>query len=205
MKKLFIAILISICFNSTIYSQTNIEQEIFRTKSIIFYGYDFSDFQLADGKRIGQDLRKYVFTLIGFLQEHLPEKKLQKWLEKDTITSSLNAVMLVNKKINNDDIASPIKHTISTDSIQKMINKYPITEKRGIGYVIIYECFDSNLKRGSAYSVFFDIATKKVLIVDYVSIHDSNSFNRISDWNPVAFRTIKKLTDLYLDRLPKKK
>lgn len=204
MKPSLIIVSIIICLNTfgqTVYSSEN---DVFRSKNIIFYGFDFTDFQLSDAKRIGQDLKKYVFNLTGFLLEHLPEKKLKKWIEKDTVVYSLNPVMLLNKKINNDDIASPIKHTINKDSLQLFIDKYSITEKEGIGYVIIYECFDSNSKRVSAYSVFFDIATKKILLSEYVSHRDGNSYNRISDWNPASFETIKSLTNLYLDILEEK-
>jgi hypothetical protein len=202
MKKIYSLIFICVFIFKNTNAQTTYssEKDVYNSKKIIFYGFDFTDLQLSDAKRIGQDLKKYVFTLTGFLIEHLPEKKLKKWLNKDTVVYSLNPVMLVNKKINNDDIASPIKHTINKDSLQLFINKYSLAEKEGIGYVIIYECFDSNAKRVSAYSVFFDIATKKILLAEYVSHRDGNSYNRLSDWNPASFATIKSLTDLYVDK-----
>ena len=176
------------------------EKDVFEQKKITFYGYDFSNFQLADAKRMGQDLKKYLFTLTGFYIEHLSETKLAKWLDKQTVIYNFNPTMIVNKKINNDDIASPIKHTINKDSLQLFINKYALTEKEGIGYVIIYECFDSYTKRVSAYSAFFDIATRKILIVEYVSHRDGNSYNRLSDWSPASFSAIKDLTDLYKEK-----
>ena len=177
------------------------EKNIYSIRKIIFYGYDFSDFQLSDSKRMGQDIKRYLFGLTGFYYDHLPEKKLMKWLKKDSITYNFNPTLLVNKKINNEDIVSPIKHSINKDSLQLFINKYLITEKEGIGYVIIFECFDSYSKSVSAYSVLFDIATKKILLTNYVNNRDGNSYNRISDWNSASFQAIKKLTDLYADKL----
>ena len=109
-------------------------------------------------------------------------------------------LMFVYDRINNDNIASPIKHVINKDSLQLCINKYSITEREGIGYVIIFECFDSYAKRVSAYSVFFDIATRKILMAEYVSHRDGNSYNRLSDWNAASFSAIKDLTDLYKDK-----
>lgn len=202
MKKIHSLIFICVFIFKTTNAQTTYssEKDVYNSKKIIFYGFDFTDFQLADAKRIGQDLKKYVFTLTGFLVEHLPEKKLKKWINKDTVTYNLNPTMLVNKKINNDDIATAVKHTISKDSIQSFINKYSISEKEGIGYVIIFECFDNSAKRVSAYSVFFDISTKNILTVDYVSDRDSNSFNRLSDWNAAAFVLVKKLTESYEEK-----
>ena len=177
------------------------KNEVYKTENIIFYGYDFSNFRLSDPKRIGQDLKKYIFTLIGFLAENLPEKKLAKWLDKENLVFNLVPTVDINKKINNEDIASPIKHDINKDSINSMIKKYVITEKKGIGYVIIFECFDNNTKRVSAYSVFFDIATKNVLLKQYASTRDGNSYNRISDWNVASIKTIKELTELTKNKI----
>lgn len=205
MKKLTLLVTFTFFARSISFSQTLTENDVYNANSIIFYGYDFSDFQLADAKRMGQDLKKYLFNLVGFLQEHLPEKKLKKWLDKESVTFNLDPTMVILKKVNNDDIATASKHKIVKDSIPQMIKRYQLTDKSGIGYVIIFECFDSNEKRVSAYSVFFDIATKQPLLIEYVSKHDSNSFNRISDWNPAAFVTINKLTDLYIDKRPNKK
>jgi hypothetical protein len=181
-------------FGQTEYSSEN---DVFSSKNIIFYGFDFTGFQLSDPKRMGQDLKKYVLSLTGFLIERLPEKKLQVWLNKDIIIYNLNPTLLLNKKINNEDIASPVKHNIAKDSIQTFIDKYAIIDKEGIGYVIIYECFDNASKRVSAYSVFFDISTRKILVLEHVIVHDHNSFNKLLDWNAPAFSAIKRLTENY--------
>lgn len=131
----------------------------------------------------------------------MPERKLANSIKKDSITYNFNPTLLVNKTITNESIAVATKHTIDKDSVQSMINRYSTTETNGIGYVIIFECFNSYEKKVSAYSVFFDIATKKILLVDYINKHDGNSYNNMKDWSAAAFITIKKLTVLYSDRL----
>lgn len=196
-KQSLIIVSILICLNTfgqTVYSSEN---DVFSSKNIIFYGFDFTDFQLSDPKRMGQDLKKYVLSLTGFLIDRLPEKKLQAWLNKDIIIYNLNPTLQLNKKVNNEDIASPVKHTISKDSIQTFIDKYAASEKEGIGYVIIFECFDNASKRVSAYSVFFDVSTRKILVLDYITVHDHNSFNKLLDWNAPAISAVKRLTENY--------
>ncbi len=203
MKNNFLVIAI-ICISTVCFGQTveKSQQDIFDAKYITFYGYDFTAFQFSDNKRLGQDLKSYILSLIGFYNEHLPEKKLQKWMKKDSIFYNFNPTLQLNKKILNEDIASPIKHSIDKVSLQPMIDKYSISQKDGIGFVIIFECFDNASKRVSGYSVFFNTSTKKIIAFDYASNHGNNSFNRLSDWNPVSFGAIKRLTDLYLQRQP---
>lgn len=201
MKNVFITLLCIFFATSsnaqTIYSN---EKDVYSSTNIIFYGFDFTDFQLSDPKRMGQDLKKYIFALTGFLIERLPENKLQKWVSKENIRYNLNPTMQLNKKIDNEDLSAAMKHTIDKDSIQSFINRYQISEKEGIGYVIIYECFDNSAKKVSAYSAFFDISTKKILMLEYAVKHDHNSFNKILDWNAPAFAVIKELTEKYLSK-----
>ncbi len=204
MKKTALILITNICIYLSANSQTTYtkESDVYNCNKIIFYGYDFSDFQLSDAKRMGQDIRKFILYLDAeFFPEHLPEKKLQKWLEKDYIIYNFNPTIQFNKKITNDGISSAFIHKISKDTLQSFINRYSITEKEGIGYVIIYECFDKETKSASAYSVFFDIATKKILLTDYVSKYDNNGFNRIRDWEPLSFKVIYLLSEKYLDRV----
>ena len=69
--------------------------------------------------------------------------------------------------------------------------------------MVIYECFDEATERVSAYSVYFDIATKKILLIDYAVKHDNNSFNRLTDWNNPAFGVVKLLAEKRLERIKK--
>jgi hypothetical protein len=204
MKKAILIILINICLYSSTYCQTvyTSEKDVYTSKDVVFYGYDFSDFQLSDAKRMGQDVRKFILYLDAeFFSEHISDKKLKKRLEKDSIIYNFDPTILLNKKITNDGISSAFIHKICKDSLQSFINRYSITEKEGIGYVIIYECFDKGTKSASAYSVFFDIASRKILMTDYVSRYDSNSFNRIRDWEPLSIKVINLLLEKYSDRI----
>lgn len=173
------------------------EEDIYKANKIVFYGYDFSDSRLADAKRIGQNLKKYFFMLTESLLQEFPESRLERWLQKDTVVFSLDAVMALNKRIDNDEIPAVMRHDIPKDSIPFRISRYAIAEKEGIGFVIIMECFDNDDKRVSAYGVFFDISSRKILRMDYLNHRDRNSYNRLSDWTHTTFETVHGLLKRY--------
>lgn len=175
-------------------------EDVYKSNKVIFYGYDMSESRLADAKRVGQNIKKYFFLLTESLLQEFPDWRLQRWLEKDTVVFSLDAVMAQNKRIDNDEIVSVIRHEIHKDSIDGMVKRYPITEKEGIGYVIIMECFNNEEKRVSAYGVFFDIASRKILRKDYLNHKDPNSYNRLSDWTHTSIETVRGLLKRYAKR-----
>lgn len=203
LKKLFVFVCINLFSINGAFSQISSQnkKDVFETKNIIFYGYDFSNFQFADPKRIGQDLKKHIFILTAFLVEQFPEKEMAKLQGKENIVFNFQPTIDVNKKIKNEDIVTPIKHIINKDSLQSLVNRYIIIEKSGIGQVVFFECFDDNSKTVSAYSVFFDISTRKILHVLYSSKYDKNSFNRLSDWNTPSIMVIKELSELLLNKV----
>ncbi len=88
-------------------------------------------------------------------------------------------------------------HTISKDSIQSYISKYNLSEKEGVGFVVIIECFDNANKKVSGYFTFFDISSKQILKIDYISSKDGNSYNRVSDWGVALVIAFKRYLKLY--------
>lgn len=173
-------------------------QDVFDAREVICYGFDFTKLKIVDTKRMGQDLKSYFFKLTSFLQDNLDEKKFAKWMNKSSVKYNLTPTFELNKMIDNDLIVAASPSTISKDSLQGMVNMYRMPEQSGIGCVFIFECFNNSAKTVSAYEVFFDIATKKVLWSQYVSKRDGNSYNRMSDWSATSFMALKELTNGYL-------
>ena len=196
---LTIALLISLISISYSQKENVSENDVYDAREIIFYGYDYSHFRLADAKRIGQDIKNYVFVWTGFCQERITEKKLTSSLNKEKVTFNFDPTLTLNKKLNSNDLGAATKHSISKDSIQSFIYDYKLTEKEGIGFVVIIECFDNASKRTSGYFTFFDIATKQVLISDYISSRDGNSYNHVSDWGAALVIAFKKYLKVYKD------
>jgi len=202
MKRLGLSIFILISSVGISYCQSGStsEQTVFDAKEIVFYGYDFTHFRLSDVKRMDQDIKKFVFIWTEFCQEHITEKTLRSWLEKDEVTFNLYPTLTLNKTLNSENLGWVTPYTISKDSIQSYIDEYQITEKQGVGFVVIVECFDNASKRASGYFTFFDIATKQFLMADYVSSRDKNSYNRVIDWGIALELAFKKYSTVYKDK-----
>lgn len=77
MKGLGLTIIMLISLISISYSQkeNTSEKDVYDAREIIFYGYDYTHFRLADAKRIGQDINKFVFLWTGHCQKRITEKK----------------------------------------------------------------------------------------------------------------------------------
>ena len=202
MKQKILTFFTVISFAPTSYCQeiNNGKDRVLSAKEIVFYGYDFSHFKLADAKRMDQDIRKFTFMWIGLCEESITKKKLQNKLNKDNVVWNFEPILNINKKLNSEDLGTPATYTFAKDSLQSFINTYNIPEKEGIGFVINIECFDNAHKRVTAYYTFFDISTKKILMTDYISSWNGNSYNRILDWGDALVVNVKKYLSSYNDK-----
>ena len=191
---------------STSYGQTfdAKEQEVYDAKEFVFYGYDYTHFRLSDPKRIGQNIKNFVFVWIDFCNGPVNEKDLSKWFLKDKVTIDQEQTIAMNMKLDNDILGSVSRFTLPKDSIQYYVSKYNIQEKEGIGFVIIFECFDKQTKTVSAYYTFFDIATKQVLLSDYFVSRDGNRYNYVRDWANAVIIALKKYAKEYRTRIQTK-
>lgn len=178
------------------------QKDVFEATEITFYGYDFSHFKLAETKRmLDENIKTLVPGVIGFLNEHTTENDLQKRFKKERVKFSFDHMQTVVKNIKNEDIVSMVKHNIHADSIQSIINSYNINEKEGIGFVVIVECFEKITKRSTAYFVFFDIASKKIIMSDYFGGKEADGYGLINYWGVGMNATFGKyIADVYRKR-----
>jgi hypothetical protein len=200
MKKIFLLLLITACIVSAdaqnVYTS---KTDVFNSKSLTFYGFDYTKLRIVDGNRIGQQLKKFLFNLNTFLSKEIPKKKMQAWLRKDTVHMDLAHSTSMNDAIVNGRIAVMDPYSFPADSLSSFISGYQLNAKEGIGYSIIFESFNKEDKTASAYLVFFDIATKKVIYHEYERSLNRNSYNYINDWKPAAFEAVKHLFSKYGD------
>ena len=173
------------------------KKDISAAKEIIFYGYDFSHFTLADPKRIytaqGRDpagvkdhpvnsIKVYVSAWVGYLLNKMGNNYFARKLKTSKVTFDFDYTYQVIRQLNDSNLVSLFKTTIPRDSIQAIINNYQIKQKEGIGFTIIVECFNKDKEASSAYFTFFDIATKKVLMSDYFSTSHADGIGLTSHW-----------------------
>ena len=180
MKKLT-SILLALSIIKVSISQTR--NDIFTSKQVFFYGYDFTHFKITEAKRMGQEsqIKGVVFEIISIMNTKKPEKKYTSLLKKETVIFDQESVNALNKKINTDGIVEPFaKNIIPYDSLQIMVNRYNTEGKTGIGFVQIIECLYRPDKEASVWYVFFDIATKKILDAKEMFNNDADSYHGLA-------------------------
>lgn len=200
MKKFAILFIINSCLTVNAYSQTiySTVKDVYSVKTLTFYGYDYSKLNIADETRIGQPLKKFFPNLTIFLDKKIPKNKMKGSFKKGAVIFNETPANLVNEKINNNNnIATVGPQTFPVDLLPSFINNYQIDEKEGIGYTIIFECFDRTAKTVSAYIVFFDIATKNVLLSHHAISFDRNGYNYMGDWKAASLFAVRKLFKMY--------
>ncbi|MEO6305794.1 MAG: hypothetical protein ABIP51_21775 [Bacteroidia bacterium] len=195
-KKLFYSLLLNICLIIPFFGQSQLKPiDVFNTHKIIFYGYDFSCFRYVDAKRYGQDMKLYIFQLIGGVQEKIGETQFKKWMSKDTVLFNFDESTRLNKSINNDAVIVINKTSLPEDSVQKHLKNYNTIQKSGIGHLFLPECYDDLTGSLSVYSVFFDIETKQILLLNWAAFHDLGPVNRFGALKKPMLEIIE-----YLDR-----
>lgn len=165
-------------------NDSQLGKEIFECKEVVFYGYDFSDFKLAEGKRIyTTDLLKYIPGWIEYQKEELNENDLAKKLNKESVMFDFGYTLSLIDSLEGKELITLMKHSISPDSIQGKIDNYKTKDNSGIGLVVIVECFEKETEMATAYFVFFDIATKKIISSDYYGLNKPGGFGLSSYWS----------------------
>lgn len=173
------------------------KKDISDAKEIIFYGYDFSHFTLADPKRLSfaQDkdpagvkehsansMKVYVSAWVGYLLDKMSDNYFARKLKTNKVTFDFDYTLQVIRQLNDSNLVSLLKTTIPKDSIQSIVNRYQVKQKEGIGFTIIVECFNKDKESSSAYFTFFDIATKKVIMSDYFSTSHADGIGLTKHW-----------------------
>lgn len=183
-----------ISYGQTVYTS---KKDISNAKEIIFYGYDFSHFTLADPKRLYfaqekdpagvkehpvNSMKVYVSAWVGYLLDKMSENYFARKLKTNKVTFDFDYTLKVIRQLNDSNLVSLLKRTIPKDSIQSIIDGYQVKQKEGIGFTIIVECFNKDKEASSAYFTFFDIATKKVIMSDYFSTSHADGIGLTKHW-----------------------
>lgn len=160
----------------------NTAEDVYKSRSMTFYGYDFNRVKLLEPKRISEDMTTQVFTWLGFMKERMTDEKLSAWLGKQITSNWVPIVDLTKANLNGKELVDVVKRPIHKDSLESIVRKYPLTEKEGLGLVVILEAFEKDTKRVYAYFTFFDIASRKVVLADYFNSKEADGYGLTNYW-----------------------
>jgi hypothetical protein len=202
MKKLILSIIgifyllnssFFICFSQEF---TVDESHVFMSKEITFYGYDFTNLKLVEPERLNEpNLERHIPFWIDFLNERRTEKTYASHFKKDKFTFDFNFTQKKASEINGEDLVVLKKQNIDKSAIQGILNNYSLNEKEGIGFVVLIECFEKQNKTASAYFVFFDIKTKKILMSDYYFRNEADGYGLGNYWGQAVHAIIGHYID----------
>lgn len=86
------------------------EKDIFDVKELTFYGYDFSDWRLAETKRVDEDMRIYIFSWIEMMKDRMISEKLENWYVKDKVIINFAPTLDLAKRIIPGNLVTLKKH-----------------------------------------------------------------------------------------------
>jgi len=209
MKKLFIlTALILAGYSGKLFAQD--VNSVFSTKEIVWFGVDFSNVKLVgtstDFANLN-DIRDKQFNAINNLFISEPEKyDPKKAFKKDKVTNDFSVVEKRNISMDIDKLLVQTENTLSKETIEGMIKEYtPKEATSGIGACFVMENLIKTEKDSHAtlYTVFFDIATKKVLICEKTS-SVAGGFGFKNFWAKTVFMTLDKFSMPALEKKYKK-
>ena len=142
--------------------------QVFKTDNIIYYGVDFSKFQLFNGQKVGTEdlVKKYFPYWITMFEKHFEmkiEKSLSPFFYKKFLFKS-NTINQTFKELGGNWIAFSGK-TLNLDAIKKIINNYTLEYKQdnSIGFVVIPESFKKKTETAIVNFVFFEPSNNQIL------------------------------------------
>jgi hypothetical protein len=205
MKKLLIILFLGLSFSS--FSQKRYSaKDIFKQESIVWYGVDYTNAKFIGsfsqfkgiGWVNGYDLRDKYFPAWNYLPIKEHEKyNVAKFLKKDKQINDLNSVETLNHEVDPFVLIQQEDYTLEESSLDSMVAKYESVEKNeGIGVVLITEKYDQIQKMASYYIVFFDIASKEILMHDKFSAEPGGAGVK-GYWGNTIYETLKQASGKY--------
>jgi hypothetical protein len=168
MKKL-IALVCLIAGSFPLFSQDR--NTAIKAKEIVWFGMDFSKAKFVGvGEATGYEMRaKYIPAWNNLILAEQKKFDVKKAFKKDNVYFDIASVNEINIALKEDAMMSPNSYKLDRSEVDGLIRNYKSTEKKeGVGVAFIIESFDKPAVNASAYVVFFDIASKKVLLCEKV-------------------------------------
>ena len=200
-RHLFFLVIFSV-ISITGFSQT-IKEVFSRNTTITWLGLDFSKIKLygnfdqfsGAGEKTPEDLRDVYFKAWNDLIINEPKKfNLEKAFQKSTVEWDLEYMEKRNFRTDADGLMSKSSSStsISLSDIQENINEYKLDGKTGIGLVFIMESFNKGRETATMHIVFFNMASKEVLLAEKVT-GSPGGFGIRNYWAGSIYHVLKQL------------
>ncbi len=144
--------------------------DAFTTNDITWYGLDFSFAKMiGSGFESPSSVKNNLFNSWNMLFINEAKKyDLAKFFSKSNVTNNLDIVSDRNSKVDETKLVtfnSTDTANVNQDMIKDAVKKYSTKDDKGLGLVFFVESFNKFKETATISVVFFDIATKNVLVI----------------------------------------
>lgn len=162
-------------------------------KSVNFYGVDFSLAKVYGATEIPADFYD-AFIRINDLFESEPDKyTVGKWIPKEIAKTNISVTYERNRRIEPEKIRTFDNSYKLTDvQVATAVKKLPVKETAGTGMVVIAGLLDKPGKKAYYKVVFFDIATRQI-ILEGDTEGKSGGFGLRNYWARSVYEALKSL------------
>lgn len=152
-------------------------QKALTADQMTWFGIDYSYVKLigsfsqfGDAGVLDEDdiRKKYFPAWNNIIVKEESKYDLKGAFRKNEVNYKLAMLEKINAATSNASMVSieeSDRNHLNAEKIASIVAKYPLAKESGIGLVFIAESLDKNIEEGNYYVTFFDIATKKVLMV----------------------------------------
>jgi hypothetical protein len=152
-------------------------QKALTADQMTWFGIDYSHVKLigsfsqfGDAGVLDEDdiRKKYFPAWNNIIVKEESKYDLKGAFRKNEVNYKLAMLEKINAATSNASMVSieeSDRNHLNVEKITSIVAKYPLAKESGIGLVFIAESLDKNIEEGNYYVTFFDIATKKVLMV----------------------------------------
>jgi len=135
------------------------------TEPLFYYGVDFSHLRVSDGSKILKSheyRRHYPNEWLDFLEkETVRFNRVGRELRKESLYYKQNEILPVSRSMVNDFIIAG-SYSFPLDTVKNALKQYALTEKDGLGLVLLPENFNKREEQARMWVVFFDIQSREV-------------------------------------------
>lgn len=167
-------------------------QQILEASSLNYYGIDFSSAKVIGA---GEPAEQFVdvFEKINLLVVGEPTKyDLKKAFRKEIGKVDLSVVGTLNEKIDPGTLKEyGGVHRLSAETIAEKVAGYQISDQSGIGVVLIAEQLDKPHGEAFYHVVFFDLATREIVLSKWVA-GKASGFGLRNYWAGSVYKVLSK-------------
>lgn len=168
MKKFFCMLIVFVAFFSFLPAKT--VNDVFKSDEVFFYGLDLTKVKLtgSDGFRNKREIvDKYFIAWNQLLYKEQSKYDIAKFFRKN-VEYKLDMIEKLNIEVSTKDLVIETSFSLSPEDIDESVKKYPLKEKDGLGLILVVENLNKFSESGTFYIVFFDIASRNVLVSEKV-------------------------------------